>query len=152
MLELVDFKSNFSTSKLILIRFVMLLVLTFPWLVLLRQFDKGIAIFVILTNMVVFAVFLCLKISLKIIINPQEQVIEYYWMRFWGGKRQTSINIKNAYISLDIKKYRGNDLWNLIIADNKDLSKKISLTEITDGFDGQQIRHMHKVLKQVIVD
>jgi hypothetical protein len=150
--QLVHFKSNFGTSKLILIWMVLLLVLILPWMGLLFQFDKGIAVFVILTNMMVFAVILYSKISLKVIIHPQGQVIEYYWIMLWGRRRQLSINIKNAHINLDIIKLRGNDLWNLIIIDNKELGKKVSLTEITDGFDGQQIRYMYQVLKQVSVN
>lgn len=147
-----EFKSTFSTSKVMQIWLVLIGVFLFPWLVLWFQFDKVIAIFAILANVGVCAVVLLLKIGVKISIYPEEQLIEYYWMTLWGRKRQVNIYIKNAHINLDIIQYKGNDLWNLIITDNQDLNKKIQLTEIMDGFDGQQIKDLYKSLNAFDVD
>lgn len=148
MEQLVEFKSNFSNSKLMLIWFVLLCVLILPWLLLLFQFDKVLAVFVIITNMVVFAIIMYIKIVLKIIIDKQEQVIECYSTRLFGKKRQISINLKNAYINLSTIKSRGGQLWNLVIIDNEDSTKRITLTE-TQGYDDQEIRQMYGVLKRV---
>ncbi|HTE01766.1 MAG TPA: hypothetical protein VK668_20900 [Mucilaginibacter sp.] len=153
MRQLVDFKSDFNNPKLIKIWLAILCVLIFPWLVVFFRFNKVITVFAIFINMaVVFAVIAYIKISLKIIIYPQEHIIEYYWMRLFAKKSQITIDIKNAHLNLDIINYKGNNLWNLIITDNNDPGKKISLTEITDGFDGQQIKTMYQVLKQVSTD
>jgi hypothetical protein len=151
MEQLVEFKSNFSYSKLVLIWFVLLCVLILPWVFLLFQFDKVLAVFVILTNMVVFAIIIYVKIVLKIIIDKQERVVECYSMRLLGKKRQISINLKNAYINLNTIRSRSGKLWNLVIIDNEDSTKRIMLTE-TEGYDDQEIRQIYGVLKRVTVD
>lgn len=149
MTELVEFKSDFNTLKLVEIWAVILLLSIVPWLIAFFEFDKILVVFGFATNIIVVAIIKYLKISLKIVIDVQEQIIEYYWMQLWGTKRQISINIKDAEIKWGTIKYRGNELWKLIVVDAQDPDKKISLTEINDGFDERQMREMYGVLKQV---
>ncbi|MGZ3754437.1 MAG: hypothetical protein ACXVAY_00450 [Mucilaginibacter sp.] len=152
MTQPVEIKSDFNTLKLVATWAVILLLSITPWLIAWFEFDKALVIFGIATNMLAVAAIIYVKVSLKVIIHPQEQVIEYYWMGLLGRKHQVTINIKEAEIKWGIIKYRGNDLWNLIIVDNKDRDNKIALTEITDGFDERQMRDMYRVLKQVSTD
>ena len=152
MRQLVDFKSSFSTSKLIFIWLTLISLSVFPWIISRYKFNNGIAGFAIVTNIVVLAIIIYTKISLKITIHPQKQIIEYFWVRLWGKKHQVSITVKNAQINLSIIRYQGNDLYKLIITDSENPDKKISLTEVTDGFDGREITNMYRVLKQVSAD
>jgi hypothetical protein len=152
LIELVDFKSNFNTLKVIKIWLVILVVLISPWLFLLSHFDKALAAWALFITITVLIIIIYINLSLKIVIDQQELVVEYYWVKLWGSKHQRTIPIKNARISLSIINFRGNELWNLTITDNEDLRKKIKLTETTDGFDEQQIKQMYKTLKQINAD
>jgi len=144
------FDSNLRAS-LILIRAVLFIIMLFPWL-LLVFFDKGFIFFAILANIVIFAVILNLKLSFKIIIYPQEHIVEYYCMKLWGKKYMVSINIKNAYINLGTTTYKGNKVLQLIIKDNNDPDKKISLTEALTEFNEKQLSDIYRALNQVLVD
>jgi hypothetical protein len=121
-------KSSFSNLKLILAWLILLSAFIFPWIPYRIHFEKGIALFAVFANIIVFAIIIHVKISLAVTIQSTG-IVEYHYTHLWGAKRKVTIDIKNAYFVLDMVNYRFNDLWNLTVIDHIDSSKKISLTD-----------------------
>jgi hypothetical protein len=150
MEQVVEINSNFNTLKLLQVWLVILLLPVFPEIVSLTPFFNTTLDFNILSSIlsgfVALGLILYLKISLNVIIYPQEQIIEYNWRRIWGKKHKISINMGDAYINLKLLRYKGNELWDLSIRDTNS-GKKIRLTEVMDGFDEKQIKYIYQMMQ-----